>query len=49
MTKVLLLGAGGQIAHHVIDALANDGEIEMTPSCRSFKPTCGILENCRSA
>jgi len=30
MTKVLLLGAGGQIARHVIDAFANDGEIEMT-------------------
>ncbi len=30
MTKVLLLGAGGQIAHHVIDALASDRDIEMT-------------------
>ncbi|MGE0283667.1 MAG: SDR family oxidoreductase [Rhizobiaceae bacterium] len=30
MTKVLLLGAGGQIARHVIDALADDGDIEMT-------------------
>lgn len=30
MTKVLLLGAGGQIARHVIDALARDRDIEMT-------------------
>lgn len=30
MSKVLVLGAGGQIAHHVIEALANDGDIEMT-------------------
>lgn len=30
MTKILLLGASGQIARHVIDALANDREVEMT-------------------
>jgi uncharacterized protein YbjT (DUF2867 family) len=30
MTKVLLLGASGQIARHAIDALASDGDIEMT-------------------
>lgn len=30
MTKVLVLGAGGQIARHVIDALASDGDIKMT-------------------
>lgn len=28
-TKVLLLGAGGHIARHMNDALADDGEIEM--------------------
>ena len=30
MTTVLLLGASGQIARHAIDALASDGDIEMT-------------------
>lgn len=30
MTKVLVLGAGGQIARHVIDMLAGDGTVAMT-------------------
>lgn len=47
MTKVLLLGAGGQIARHVIDMLANDGDTEMTLFLRNASRIASAPANAR--
>ena len=47
MTKVLVLGAGGQIARHVVDALAGDGNIEMTLFLRNANRIASPPPNAR--
>lgn len=47
MTKVLVLGAGGQIAHHVIAALAHDDGVEMTLFLRNAKRISNPPANAR--
>lgn len=37
MTKVLILGASGQIARHVVSSLADDDRIDMTPFVRDSR------------
>lgn len=41
MTKVLVLGAGGAIASHVIDQLENESDIELTLFARNKKSLSG--------
>lgn len=47
MSKVLVLGAGGQIARHVIDALANGDDIEMTLFLRNARRIASPPANAR--
>ncbi|MFT4182798.1 MAG: NAD(P)H-binding protein, partial [Rhizobium sp.] len=37
MTKILILGAGGQIARHVVDMLAGRGDAKLTLFLRDAK------------
>ncbi|TPL43063.1 SDR family oxidoreductase [Mesorhizobium sp. B2-4-6] len=42
MIKVLILGAGGQIARHVIDMLAGDGDLHLTLFARNTARLAGL-------